>query len=540
MAGYNITGISTADCPACETWAELADTTLAAGQCQGNQDSGACDETGSPVPSYLPRVAWYLKNLDFRSDSEIGADGFPFEKKQTLTTYTIGLGTRGAATEILKHTAEAGGGLFNGGTGADVADAKTLKDAIMRVLEDVNTRSTSFGAASLSTLQVATTQGVLVPRFEPARSAHWDGHLFAFDLFSEFTSGACKPAAPATSGPLNGDYDCDGKCGSVFLKDRDGDFIQEDGTGAFKKSQTRDRAPCGGGSRCTIANCSGPDLTSPAEPFWDAGAKLAPVKVTTDPVSGIKTEQPNPDHLAWNRRKIFTVIDRTGDGKLTAADAPLVSLQTVDPATLVPYLNIKGSRFCGNVAQRLTSRGNPEGAAIDLEGSTIQLDPVTLQPVLDGSGAPIPKTPTYRTCAKMILYFVRGADIFDERRGDSACASYPGTYCTRKYQLGDIFHSSPDRGVAPARLGQLQLPPRPPPAVPPLALLELDPEPGDDRGERERLRRLREEPPLQGPAQVRAGGRERRHAPRVRESSGPTPAPARRSGRSSRPTSSRS
>jgi type IV pilus assembly protein PilY1 len=434
MAGYNITGISTTDCPVCETWAELADTAIASGQCYGNQDSGACDHSSNPIVSYLPRVAWYLKNMDFRSNGEVGSDGFAFTGKQTLTTYTIGLGTRAAATKILQDTADAGGGLFNGGTGASVTDAKSLKDAILRVFDDINTRSTSFGSASLSTLQVTTTQGVLIPRFEPARTAHWDGHLYAFDLYSEFTSGVNSITGKATcvpglnpSGPANGDYDCDGRCNSVFLVDADGAFISEDGTGAFKKNVDPNKAACGYSSLCASVDCSVASSTAQAHAFWDAGSKLAPIKKTTDPTTGIVTEAHNPDFqstLAWNLRHIYTVIDRDGDGKLTAADMPLVDLSdSTAPATLLPYLNIRGSRWCSSLSQRLSSLGNPAGPTIDSE-------------VAAG---------TYTTCAKMILFYLRGADIFNERAGDSLC-TYPPTndaYCTRKYQLGDIFHSSP-------------------------------------------------------------------------------------------------
>jgi type IV pilus assembly protein PilY1 len=438
MAGYNITGISTADCPECETWAELADTAIANGSCNGNQDSGACDDSGNPVTSYLPRVAWYLKNMDFRSNAEADSVGALFTGKQSITTYTIGLGTRGAATEILRHTADMGGGLFNGGTGADIADVKSLKQAILNVLQDVNTRSTSFGAASVSTLQVQATQGVLVPRFSPARAAHWDGHLYSFLLFSEFTSGEatttgkvrCTPGL-SPSGPANGDYDCDGKCESVFLVDKNGAFISEDGTGAFRENLNVNLATCGSTNQCGAGNCSTANPSVPAVAFWDAGSKLAPIKTSTDPTTGVVTESPNAGfasgRLDWNLRKIFTVIDRNGDGKLTAADMPLVDLRTADPATLVPYLNLKGSSYCSKLSQRLGALGNPVSATIDSE-------------VASG---------TYTTCARMLLNYVRGADIFNERAGDSACSSYPsatnpsGTYCTRKYQLGDIFHSSP-------------------------------------------------------------------------------------------------
>jgi type IV pilus assembly protein PilY1 len=424
MAGYNITGISAADCPVCETAAEAPDTSIAAGTCLGQQASGACNASREPIPAYLPKVAWYLYNMDFRPDTEAGSDGVLLARKQGISTYTIGLGTRGNASRILEHAAEAGGGLYNGGSGSDVTDAKSLKDAIMRVLEDVNTRSTSFGAASLSTLQIASSQGVLIPRFEPSRSAHWDGHLYAFDLYSEF-AGGCRPQDPATSGPANKDYDCDGKCSSVYLRDADGHFIQEDGTGAFKKNLDRGKAACGSGSLCAPSQCSGPDLAAPARPFWDAGSKLAPVKTSIDPVSGIAIQSPNPDFsasLEWNRRAIYTVVDDSGDGKLSLADT-VIEFSRANAGKLVPYLNVKGTRFCQKLASRLAARGNAEALAITTD--------------LAAGG--------YTACASVIIDFVRGADVFDER----GCASYPttanpgGAYCTRKYQLGDVFHSSP-------------------------------------------------------------------------------------------------
>jgi type IV pilus assembly protein PilY1 len=441
MDGYNITGISSTDCPVCNTAAEAADTSVAAGTCIGQQASGACDDGNNPIPSYLPKVAWYLNNLDLRPDTEEGADKpLLLKGKQVVSTYTIGLGTSGNTSEILRHTAQAGGGLFNGGSGTDVTDARSLKDAIMRALEDVNSRSTSFGAASLSTLQIASSQGVLIPRFEPSRNAHWDGHLYSFDLYSEF-AGGCSPQDPATSGPPNKDYDCYGKCSSVFLMDADGHFIQEDGTGAFKKNLDRTKAQCGNGSSCPASRCSGPDPAAPAKPYWDAGSKLAPVTTTIDPVSKLAIESANPDFkLEWWQRKIYTVVDDSGDGKFTLAD-PVIDLSTASPAALVPYLNIKGTRYCQALASRLASLQAEDGAKITMELSPVVLDATTLAAVVPTT----PKSVEYTTCAAVLLKFVRGADVFKER----SCAGYPtrsnpgGTYCTRKYQLGDIFHSSP-------------------------------------------------------------------------------------------------
>jgi type IV pilus assembly protein PilY1 len=418
MAGWNIRGIACVidGVDYCNSWAEQADTTLGSGTCLGQEASGGCDDSNNPVQAYVPKVAWYLHNFDLRPNGETASDGQKMTGKQTLTTYTIGLGTRDAASQILADTAKAGGGLYNGGTGADVVDAKSLRDAILKVLEDVTTRSVSFGTASLSTLQVAASQGVLVPRFEPARTAHWDGHLYSFSLFSEFSSGTCSIPASGASGPANGDYDCDGKCTSVFLQDSDGDFIQEDATGAFKKNVPRNRAACSPTNRCTTACAKIDDATVDAKPFWDAGSRLAPKK------SGAVNPQFDSSKT-WNRRAIYTVIDSNGDGKLTAADT-LLDLRTVDPATLVPYLNIVGNRYCSKIAMRLTSAGNTAGATIDSQVAT----------------------GTYTACAKAILDYVRGADIFNERKGDASpddCRGFPGTYCTRSYQLGDIFHSSP-------------------------------------------------------------------------------------------------
>ncbi len=422
MSGYNITEISSTDCPVCNTAAEAADTTIPAGKCIGQQSSGGCDDSSNPSRSYLPKVAWYLKNMDFRPDAEVGSDGQKMTKKQSITTYTIGLGTRGNAGVILEHAAEAGGGLYNGGTGADVNDAKTLRDAILKVLDDVNTRSTSFGAASLSTLQIASTQGVLIPRFEPSRAADWNGHLYSFDLYSEF-AGGCRPVVPASaSGPANGDYDCDGKCGSVFLKDADGDFIQEDSNGAFRKNLTRTLAACAGSS-CPSAKCSLPDTNAAARPYWDAGSKLAPINSQVDPVSGVTVDSTNSDFKTeWTDRKIYTVYDSSGDQKFTSADS-VVELSAANAATLADYLNIKGNRYCNKLATRLTSRGDTRGATIVTELA---------------SG-------TYTTCAEVLIDYVRGADVFNER----GCSSYPTTYCTRKYQLGDIFHSSPIEVLPP-------------------------------------------------------------------------------------------
>ncbi len=418
-SGYNITGITTADCPECNTAAEAPDSSIANGACVGQQASGACDDDNNPIQSYLPKVAWYLKNVDDRSDTETGSDGYTMAQKQAITTYTVGLGTTGNAEQILQHAADMGGGLYNGGSTSPVTDAKALRDAILASLTDVNTRSTSFGAASLSTLQAAASQGVLIPRFEPSRTAHWDGHLYSFRLFSEFTGG-CSIPATGPSGPANGDYDCDGKCGSVFLQDKDNDFIMESGTGSFVKNSPPNRASCGSGNLCPSSACASASTTL-ATPVWDAGDMLAPVKPDG-------TAKANGAYTDWASRKVYTVVDRNGDGKLTSEDVPLIQLDDspTQADSLAPYLNIQNSTYCLNLASRLDSVGNSTVAA-----------------TIRSEYASAPKV--YTTCARMMLKYVRGADVFNERQ----CAGYPASYCTRSYQLGDIFHSSPVEVWAP-------------------------------------------------------------------------------------------
>jgi type IV pilus assembly protein PilY1 len=422
MSGYNIDSISTTDCPVCETAAELPDSTIPAGACDGQQLSGACGGSpGSPITAWLPRVAWYVHNMDLRVNSENGKDGYKMAGKQVLDVYPIGIGVRGNDALVLRHAAEAGGGLYNGGSGLDsVVDASELKRAIEAALDDVTTRALAFGTASLSTLQAAASQSVLVPRFTPSRKAHWHGHLYAFDLWSEFTGGCTVPTS-GTSGPANGDHDCDGRCTSVFLRDREGDFIMENSTGAFMKNDPKGAAACGYGNKCSP--CAKPHATDRAIPYWDAGDKLSPLDADGKP-KAVK------DHKDWDERSIYTVVDDAAPaGRFTPADT-LVRLGDDDAtvARLLPYLNVRGNdSFCGAVADQLDAQGNPVAWDIRIDLGLA--------------------TPTYLPCAKVLVQYLMGADVFNERGTedplDPGCAGYPMSYCTRPYQLGDVFHSSP-------------------------------------------------------------------------------------------------
>jgi type IV pilus assembly protein PilY1 len=458
MAGFNIQDISATECPLCNTPAEAPDTSLAGGFClMGSQASGGC-AAGEPVPSYLPKVAWYMHHMDHRADSEVNStDCQAMTGKQLPSVYTVGLGAQGPMATILEHTAyrdpddpskDVGGGFFVNST-----DAKTLRDGLLSIFEDINTRSTSFGVASISTLQATAGQAVTIPRFDPSRSAHWNGHLFRFALYSEFAAG-CTPYS-------YGDLDCDGSCSGVYLMDKDGHFISEDGTGTFRKNIPNNKAmstapinptaaagtcrqhwcfnerrvdPCpnGSGGACYYGGwppCAEDiDMSQLAKPYWDASEKLK-----------------EPAKVKWKNRSVFTIVDNTGDGKIDQADT-LLDFRVNDALAnaILPYANVQGSPFCTDLANSLALAGF-------------------------GALGNLIKPPNYTACVKVMVAYLLGADVFNDSKRPAApgvpapplVGNYPPTGAgvdallnglfDRPFLLGDIFHSSPVDVVAPLR-----------------------------------------------------------------------------------------
>jgi type IV pilus assembly protein PilY1 len=352
------------------------------------------------------RVSWYLHNFDLRQNAESTEDCGAMGGKQLLDTYTIGLGATGDSATMLEAMAEMGGGLFQAAN-----DAPTLRQKLAETLVAINQRSTSFSVATVSTLQTTSGQSVIVPRFEPASSSErmWKGHLFRYELYSEFIN-ACEETADGTGA---GDLDCDGKCLSVFLQDSDGDFIQEDGTGAFRKNDPETAAPCyqaeacktKPGKQCAVAG------TGEAAEYWDAQEALqAP---------------------AWrSERRVYTVVDDSGptsgtpDGKIDGRDT-VFRLEPTDAVAdkLLPYLALE-SGVCGQLASRISSRGDTATAAA--------------------------VSATRRSCVKTLVRYVLGADVFNDNESEDASvwpkeATDAGqdTLPNRRIMLGDIFHSAP-------------------------------------------------------------------------------------------------
>jgi type IV pilus assembly protein PilY1 len=403
MAGYNIKGISATDCPLCNTLAEAAEimpdgNPLA--DCGGlNPKKGACGPSGA-TDNYLPKVAWYLHHMDFRTDSESGADGGKMVNHQGLDVYTIGYGLGPNAEAILEHAAyrdpvsrdrDVGGGLFR--SAKNVAD---LKQAILDIYQDVNTRSTSFGSASVATLQATASIGTLVPRFDPNKTAAWSGHLYNFRMFSEFSAG-CKPTAVGQPFDPN-DKDCDRACTSIFLQDADGSFLQENDDGQFVKNSPSNLPACGPSNLC--ASCASVG-TTPATPVWEAGAKLAATK--------------------WANRRAYTVVDANLDGKLDAQDPPVLLRDDVATAKmLLPYVNA-GGETCKTIAILLSTAGNAADATAINTELTITATHTKRE---------------YTTCVQTMIRYLLGADVFDQNANGDFRDDRPT-------KLGDMFHSSP-------------------------------------------------------------------------------------------------
>jgi type IV pilus assembly protein PilY1 len=347
----------------------------------------------------LPRVAWYLNNMDLRRNTETTLDCNSMGGKQVIQTYTVGFGTGQlpAANAVLRNTAEAGGGIFVG-----AEDPAALKDGINYVIQEISNRSTSFSVATVSTLQTTSGRAVIVPRFDPNKTAHWQGHLYRFDLYSEFVN-ACVPYG-------EGDLDCDGQCVSAFLSDDSGNdsvtsLVSEDGNGAFVRNEPSDQPLCSQAPACGATQCGVPGNES-ARPFWDAGAELA--------------------NQSWKTRNVWTVVDTNGDGRIDADDAMVDLTGATDAAALkiVPYLALgtsaTGQSVCGDLANRLVGAGDPAGA------DRIRSDTSKVE------------------CAKTIIRFALGADVLNTLgKAAPEWPRAPEQLLDRAFKLGDIFHSSP-------------------------------------------------------------------------------------------------
>jgi type IV pilus assembly protein PilY1 len=352
------------------------------------------------------RVAWYLHNFDLRNNTEQTRDCGGNGGKQVMNTYAVGFGTQqlADANRLLLNMAAMGGGDFHSANGA--AD---LRDALRAVIQAISTRSTSFSVATVSTLQTTAGHSVIIPRFDPAKSAHWRGHLFRYELFSEFVSGCVETA----DGSGFGDLDCDGKCQSVFLMDQDGAFISEDSDGVLRKNDDPTKPTCAQAPACPTARCTSTG-NAVATSWWDAQSVMT--------------------NTSWSSRKVYTAIDRspggstTPDGKIDLNDGPMIAFIPANAAQIAPYIpaSIPGyPNVCDAVASRIGSAG-------------------------DAATAAAVRAPDRTFCIGEIIRWMLGADVFNES-GAVVGTTWPkasddagqNTLPDRPNKLGDIFHSSP-------------------------------------------------------------------------------------------------
>jgi hypothetical protein len=145
--------------------------------------------------------------------------GYP---NSTLRTYVVAIGdpknTYGEMT-TLRQVAASGGGDY---VVAD--DYATLESNIQDVFMAIVNHSTSFSAASITTVQSSGYTSAFLPRFTPNGGQLWPGTVTRFSLFNEFSAG-CTTAdqGKVTSANPNGDTDCT----DVYLTDANKAFVGE-------------------------------------------------------------------------------------------------------------------------------------------------------------------------------------------------------------------------------------------------------------------------------------------------------------------------
>jgi type IV pilus assembly protein PilY1 len=410
------------DCPLCK--------------CDLSSGGSACS-LGSPVvpasgriPNLMHKVAYFLAQTDLRPDLANGS------RPQSVSTYTIsfGLDPTGitdasakadaeAALALLRKTAELGEGLF-----ANTSSGDELAAALDTAVTDVVQRTTSFASANASTFQISKTNNAdaYLGRFRPTSATFWEGHLFAAMIFDEFGQG-CSRAFP-TSGQktfacgrypnqnpnIDGDETAAGKaiCESAYLVDAECDPIIEDDAGTFKK-----------GHFDADGNLqSDPD---DATLYWDAGRALSDPTYAPPPdlragvtyAPGAAYRSAEWDASVANRRRIYTVIDVDGDGRLTAADGK-VEFTPDNAEALAPFLSLDQT-WCRSLLERIGVCGAP---------------PLTACSATWTSG-------DKAACAAQIIHFFRGWDVLD---ADNDHCGGPGNWyntnpwgsCTASSQCG--------------------------------------------------------------------------------------------------------
>ncbi|HYH94324.1 pilus assembly protein PilY [Hyalangium sp.] len=269
-------------------------------------------------PQYmLDDVAKLLFEQDLQRNTPSQVGDFNTAGKQNVITYTVGFGIN---SNFLRHTAEVGGGLYY-----TADDAASLKQALLDIITNVQTRATSFSSPAASTLQVRSASVTLIPRFKPARNktAPWQGFLYRFKEGKERLLG-CDPANPGVQ-----DLNQDGDCNDTLLLDAEDEAIIENDEGNFIK---------------LLDSQNG--IVTPAVAFWEAGERLK--------AGGTQK---------WMTRKIYTIIDSNTDGKVDFNDTP-IRFSQANSGVLREFLGIsQNPTECSDLAGQLGEPLTPDDCA---------------------------------------------------------------------------------------------------------------------------------------------------------------------------------
>lgn len=408
---------------------------------------GCGTDINNSTPNLLHLVAGFLRWNDLRKDVPAsGGNPASWTGAQSVSTYTIGLNLDPGSREVnlLTHTALLGGGTFvNASTPDDLAAA------ISNAITDVINKATSFSVSNTNTLQASTAAQLFTARFRPLEKLGWEGHLYRFNLFSEFSLGCDKtktqaqqPLIPASAGACLGkNPNIDGivtagglaECSGFYIVDADCDPVLEDSvTGVFRKA--------------TFVSGVLTATTTEANPYWDAGKVLS-----TPTAAGYRSA----DEASGNQRKILTLLDNdsaNGDGLFDSRDT-LVDFSIANVDALKPYLSLDAA-WCTSLYNRL--------------GFTVPASWTSAD---------------FTKCAKQVIWYIRGYDVLDEDEdgcagpgglgpsgvqmpkactADSDCSPETSGMCavgkctcsagvngeerdvpSGHWKLGDIFHSSP-------------------------------------------------------------------------------------------------
>jgi type IV pilus assembly protein PilY1 len=405
---------------------------------------GTDADTGGPL--LLHEVAYFLYHNDMRSDLPNTT------QTQTVATYAISFGIPdpSQAWTLLKQTA-----LLGGGKSFNTSSGDELENSLFSVVADTVARSTSFSVSNTNTLQTGNNNSLFLARFKKLLDSAWEGHVFRFKIFNEFVQGCdrtkntalqtlvqCKKKDGTTRSlnpNLDGKEDCNShaQCDGLYILDGDCDPVTEDGSGNFVKGTFN-------ASHQLVAatapgTCDPPGTTvGCAVPYWDAGDALSNAS--------------NPGYRSADEtdaakgRRIFTVIDRDGDGKFTAADG-LVDFAGYNAPAIAPLLGID-NQWCADLLSRV-------GLCTTDPAAVTASVPLCPDPAASWNNA------NTVLCAKQIIYYIRGWDVLDDDNDNCAGPGNPGNdpiACpngeqrdrandsradVQFWKLGDIFHSSP-------------------------------------------------------------------------------------------------